>query len=205
MKNTMLLMILLACGLLLACEPSARIEKTPVQGSRWVQDLDCEFPCYQGISPDETEFRNVLPILQKEGFQIISRSESNIEFHPNENMTGSVNKAADGSVGFIVLIVMRQNVLVEDVIRAIGLPTEVELRPGIENDRCGVYILFADKGTILELSLENQSKSDCQVSISSDSQVFRIVLARSYFDEYLNRLSPALLSRGKWTGYRTYP
>jgi hypothetical protein len=205
MKNTVLLTILLASALLFACLPSTRNGETQVSGDQWIQDLYCEFPCYQGISPDEIEFRNALPILQEAGFQIISQSENYIEFHPNENITGSVNKATDGSISFIVLVVMRQNVLVEDVIRAIGSPTEVELRPGIENSRCGAYILFAEKGTILELSLENLNKPGCQVSINSESKIFRIVLIKSYFDEYLSHLSPGLLSRGEWKGYGIYP
>ena len=200
--------ILLLAVLLSACTVTAN-NKNPPTDKKWLHNLVCNFPCWQNITPQETSFDDVLPILQKENIGIDFIGTDVISFQFN-NLSGSAYKAMDGKVSFIVLAVIGQKISLGDIVQITGYPEQVAfgLNP-FDTSKCNASAVFQNSGTILDFYLENENRSGskCQINFNSDSLVFRIVLIGRDFNQsmFWKNSSYSNLDYIEWKGYGEYP
>ena len=209
--NKPLVVISILFVLLNSCVKAVDNSETQPVNKQWLQNLVCTFPCWQHITPQETNFEDVVPILQDAKITVHSITEDEISFVFEETIYGSVHKASDGTVDHIILDVHDEKLSVGDLAEVIGTPERISLVRAPYTSDCEASLLYPDQGTILDVYLENDSKSknklNCQVDITSDSEVFRIILISSKLDnsEFWKRSSYSSLDYMEWKGYGTYP
>lgn len=207
------LLILSALFVLLSsCTKAMDNFDTQLVNKQWLQNPVCAFPCWQNITPQETNFEDVIPILQDAKVDIDFIDEDSVSLLFEETISGSVTKASDGVVDHIILDVHDDKLTITDLEQIIGTPEKVALTWELYTSDCMGRLLYPDSGTIIDVAyLENNSRSrdklDCQVDITSDSKIFRIVLIGSKFDSSeLWKKSPySNLDYMEWKGYGTYP
>ena len=206
MKNRNLLVIALVLLGLLAIAVLFYKSTTATGDNLLSKEQVCDFPCWQQITPQETNFAEALSKMREKDL-IIFADENEIEVQIND-VSGFVNRSSDGKVGFIVLYVKYQAARLSDVVQLIGAPEKMLIGPKPSpSDHCHVHLLFPKNGTIVELYPKNKNKDkfSCRVSISPESRVFRIVLLGYdlYDNDYWKR-SYENSEFIEWNGYGTY-
>ena len=174
---------------------------------QWLQGLVCQFPCWENIVPQKTIYEDVLPILRERGIEASVSSERKISFQTKDNIDGSVSKSTAGTVDRIILVVRGQELRLDDIVQILGSPGKIAFVPDpIDWVHCGVYIVFPNHGTLIELYLDNYGpESTCKINVNADSQLSRIILIGSNFDESEFWKSYANLDFVEWKGHGEYP
>jgi hypothetical protein len=211
MKTKMLLLVVSVSLVILdSCTKIVGDSNTQNTNKEWLQNLACALPCWQKITPQETQFDDVSPILSSAGITVRNEEKDHISFLFEKTIPGSVYKASDGSVDFIVLYFEHEKLNIGDLEQVIGVPEKISFIriPGIRS--CQVNLLYPDQGIILEVNLENSSRGndylDCQVEIAPENQVYHLILiGRNLTKSELWERAAALLSAEKWKGYGKYP
>jgi hypothetical protein len=171
---------------------------------RWLEDLTCQFPCWENIIPQETKYADIVPLLKKKGMEITFADEEGISFR-KDKITGTIDRNSTGSVDVISLAVMNQGIALEDIIQYMGLPAKVIIYHCDPNNKCSIVLPYPDKETILELYLKDIGKQKTQIDLQADSQVLHIKLIGRDVYEYLKFDSSAIAGESIWKGYRIYP
>jgi len=209
--NKPMLVISVLFVLLHSCVKTVDNSGTQSVNKQWLQNLACTFPCWQYITPQETNFEDVLSILQDAKIKVDFVDEDDISFLFEGTISGSVSKASDGTVDHIILDIHGEKLSVDDLAQVIGTPERISLTYEGYTSDCRAALLYPSSGAILDVYLENDSKSknilDCQVDLTSDSQIFRIVLISSKLNnsEFWKRSSYSGLNYMEWKGYGEYP
>jgi hypothetical protein len=162
----------------------------PTRSKLSLQNLVCEFPCWQGITPQKTRFEDVTPILQKAKIHVLSVKDTEI-IAQFENTTLGIY-STNGMVDNIILFINHQGIRLGDIVQIIGLPEKITFSfdPFLKYS-CSVILIFPENGTILDLSLAktDQTESNCQVKVDSDSPVSKIVLVGDPIDSRIRDIS----------------
>lgn len=195
--KTILVSIILITSLLFSCRNTSNsIDRS--LSKKWLNDLVCEFPCWQYITPLNTSFEDATSILQQDqDIQVDFIGKDDVSFQ-STNFLGSIDKTPDGRVKSIVLSI--KGLILGDVLDVIGLPENLVIAKDLNPERCLVSMMFPEKGTILDLYLKNNaSGKGCQTEIKSDSEIFRILLVET------NPSHDYALEYIEWEGYGNYP
>lgn len=208
-----LISFLIVLLLLSSCKTTVTESVPQSTQSEWLKNLACDFPCWAEITPQKTSFEKVTTILQKGNIPITFENEKEISFQFQGNISGSVQRATNGTVDQIVLVIVDQKTTLGDIVQSIGQPEKVSIVTHyLDANKCNVVIVFEKKGTILEFSLENHSgnlntTADCQVDINMNSQVFRVIFIGNKINdsEFWRNASYSDLDYMEWKGYGKYP
>ena len=207
-----LISFLIVLLLLSSCKTTVTESVPQSTQSEWLKNLACDFPCWGKITPQLTDFNKVTSILREENIPITFENEKEISFQFQSNISGSVQRATNGTVDNIILIVVDQKTRLDDIVQVIGQPEKVSIVRDLYGNTCNVVMLFEKKGTILEFSLENHSDNpntatDCQVDINMNSQVFRVIFIGNKINdsEFWRNASYSDLDYMEWKGYGKYP
>jgi hypothetical protein len=207
-----LLILLLFLG---SCVNGETWVTTQQSENKWLQDLACEFPCWQDVTPQKTEFDEVMSTLgeAKLAIAFTSRTESEISFQFQSNIAGTIQRASNGTVNDIILGVRSENITLDDIVQLIDQPEKVHFGKNLyDGSKCSVSIVFQTRGVILDLfPIVNRSGNisegrDCLIDIDKNSQVFRIVLIGDIDNsEYWKNTPYSELDYVDWRGFGTYP
>jgi hypothetical protein len=211
MKNkTLFFVIPVLLVLLISCKRAINDSDTQNTKKEWLQDLACAFPCWQNITPQETKFEDVVPILLSVNATVRSEDKDHISFLFEKTISGLVYKATNNLVDYIILDLQQAESNIGNLEDVIGTPERISFIriPGISY--CLVNLLYPDQGIIVEANLENRSKSnnylDCQFEIASDNEAFRLILiGQNFSDNALWKRATSTLNDKAWKGYGKYP
>lgn len=212
MKTKMLLLVVsLSLVLLNSCVKVAGISTIQNTNKEWLQHLACELPCWQNITPQETKFADIVPILSGAGVTVSNEEEDHISFSFEKTIPGSVYKASDGSVDFIVLFFDHETLGIGDLEQVIDTPEKISFIRTPGPSSCQVNLLYPDRGVILQVSLENSSRSknsywDCQVEIAPENGISNLILIGHdpNKNEHWKHVT-SMLTVTEWKGYSEYP
>ena len=210
--KTKVLLLVVGVSLILLDSCTKVVGDSNIQNTNkeWLQNLVCALPCWQNITPQETQFEDVLPLLSNAEVTLHAQEEDHISFLFEKTIPGSVYKASDGLVDFIALYFEHEKLNIGDFEKVIGIPEKISFIriPGIHS--CQVNLLYPDQGIILEVNLENSSKSnnylDCQVEIAPENSVYHLILiGHDLTKSELWQRADSMLSTKEWKGYGEYP
>ncbi len=211
MKNKTLFFVIPALlVLLISCKRVINDSNIQNTNKEWLQNLACAFPCWQNITPQETKFEDVVPILLDANVTVRSEDEDHISFLFEKTISGLIYKATNDFVDYVILDLQQEELNIGDLEEVIGTPERISFIriPGISY--CLVNLLYPDQGIIVEANLENSSNSDnyldCQFEIASNNEVFRLILiGRNLNDNDLWKRATSTLNDKEWKGYGKYP
>ena len=176
----------------------------------WLDNSVCKPPCWQNITPQETKFEDVVPILLDANVTVRNENKDHISFLFEKTIFGQVYQASDGSVDSIILNFQQENLSIGDLEQVIGAPERISFIRIPNIPYCLVNLLYPDQGIVLEVNLENNSKSndylDCQIEIARNDQVYRLILiGQNLNSSDLWKRASSTLSAKEWKGYGKYP
>jgi hypothetical protein len=195
-----------------SCTNTETKNVTPTAEKQWLQNSPCAFPCWQGITPQETDFDDVMMVFgqAKMPIDFTAKREGTIDFQFQNTIAGSIHRASNGLVDLIVLNVQYQETTLDDLEQLVGQPDKISVGKSLNGGTCHVLIVFEEKGILLDLLPRvNQPSSfdkatDCKVDINSDSQIFRIVLFGSINHSEFWKKAYSKLDYMEWKGYGKY-
>jgi hypothetical protein len=171
---------------------------------QWLEQLTCQFPCWENINPQETKNSDVVPMLKEKGIDVTFAGDEGISFQKNK-VTGTIDHNPEGFVDVISLTVTDQRIALDDIVQTMGPPAEVIIYYCDPDNKCSIALPYPDQETILELYLKDVGKEKTQIELQAESQVRRIKLIGRDVHEYLKSDSSAIVGESAWHGYGIYP
>lgn len=194
--------------LLPSCTKGVKENGDEPTNNEWLQSLVCQFPCWENITPQKTLYEDAFSILRQGGIEASVSSETKISFQTQDDISGSIFKSTAGTVDSTILDVFEQKLRLDDIVQILGSPGKIGFVPNpIDWVHCGVELVFPNRGTVLELYLENTGpESTCEIDVNADSQISRIMLIGNFDEsEFWKQSSYDDWDYVEWKGYGGYP
>jgi hypothetical protein len=170
----------------------------PLSGwiTHWISNPICAPPCWEKITPGETNLDEGVALLEKiQGVKIKSWPSQNRDVSQQVNWdfgssgeSGSITAHNNGQIDTIYLkISSQQSLSLKQIFESYGSPSEIFFYSCMDemfNKFCEVHLIYDEIGLVLVLGLSDNGKEHHQVSLSEKSNIFAIWLIRPKTNSY---------------------
>lgn len=175
----------------------------PVAPKPFHEYISCQFPCWQGITPNKTTLESVREIANK-SYEKIHDSSDYIEFRQDQFMQTYVEIGNSGIVQMMQIKLYDYSLSLKDFFLELGQPDGIWVHNIINTDYCVFDLMYVNLGVVIETARPENENTGQYCFVNVNDAVY-IDVINIYGENFPNTF---YIKDGRflnWEGYKKYP